>query len=281
MQRETGSERVDVDMEKPGMISRWYDDKGFGFILPKTGGGSFLHISAFRGDRRPRQGDQVWFSRQPGCPGPPARREARLDALTIDPPTVRRGAQAPVTRAQARPAPTPPSALQRPLAKLLVLLILCVLPAAGAGGCTWTDRPSGRCWPIRWPACSHSPSTGGTSAAPPRGDWRTPEVRLHLFELLGGWPGALVAQQVFRHKTRKLSFQLVFWGIVLLHQSFWLDSLLGGRCPPRCCSGSAERRGSLAGAAVGRAGLAEGRCKASTRKSIKARIAGIWLLRGR
>ncbi|MGV8663884.1 DUF1294 domain-containing protein, partial [Pseudomonas aeruginosa] len=46
---------------------------------------------------------------------------------------------------------------------------------------------------------------------------------------LGGWPGALVAQQVFRHKTRKLSFQLVFWGIVLLHQSFWLDSLLGGR----------------------------------------------------
>ncbi|MGC3218465.1 DUF1294 domain-containing protein, partial [Pseudomonas aeruginosa] len=57
---------------------------------------------------------------------------ARLDPLTLYPRTVRRGAQAPVTRAQARPAPTPPSALLLPLAKLVVLLIVCVLPAAGA-----------------------------------------------------------------------------------------------------------------------------------------------------
>ena len=44
--------------------------------------------------------------------------------------------------------------------------------------------------------------------------WRTPETTLHFFELAGGWPGALVAQQVFRHKTRKLSYQLTFWLIV-------------------------------------------------------------------
>lgn len=60
--------------------------------------------------------------------------------------------------------------------------------------------------------------------------WRTPEKILHGAELLGGWPGALVAQQIFRHKTRKISYQAVFWLIVLLHQLFWIDRLLlGGR----------------------------------------------------
>lgn len=44
-----------------------------------------------------------------------------------------------------------------------------------------------------------------------RGWRRTPENTLHLFGLLGGWPGALVAQQQFRHKTVKQPFQLVFW----------------------------------------------------------------------
>lgn len=58
--------------------------------------------------------------------------------------------------------------------------------------------------------------------------WRTPENVLHAVELAGGWPGALLAQQVFRHKTRKVSFQLVFWLIVLMHQVFWIDQLFLG-----------------------------------------------------
>ncbi len=60
--------------------------------------------------------------------------------------------------------------------------------------------------------------------------WRTPEKVLHGAELLGGWPGALIAQQAFRHKTRKLSYQALFWLIVLLHELFWIDRLfMGGR----------------------------------------------------
>ncbi|HAB01431.1 MAG TPA: hypothetical protein DCE25_00225 [Pseudomonas sp.] len=63
------------------------------------------------------------------------------------------------------------------------------------------------------------------------GAWRIPEKVLHASDLLGGWPGALVAQQLFRHKTRKLSYQLVFWAVVLVHQTVWVDYLfLKQRC---------------------------------------------------
>lgn len=48
------------------------------------------------------------------------------------------------------------------------------------------------------------------------GSWRVPESTLHVLGLLGGWPGALMAQRVFRHKTRKRSFRRVFWLTVVL-----------------------------------------------------------------
>ncbi len=55
--------------------------------------------------------------------------------------------------------------------------------------------------------------------------WRIPEKQLHAVALLGGWPGALLAQQLLRHKTQKASFQGIFWLIVALHQVYWLDQL--------------------------------------------------------
>jgi uncharacterized membrane protein YsdA (DUF1294 family) len=61
------------------------------------------------------------------------------------------------------------------------------------------------------------------------GEWRIPESTLHIAELAGGWPGAFLAQRTFRHKISKVSYQVVFWIIVLIHQMVALDSLAGWR----------------------------------------------------
>jgi uncharacterized membrane protein YsdA (DUF1294 family) len=54
------------------------------------------------------------------------------------------------------------------------------------------------------------------------GKWRISERTLHGLELLGGWPGALLAQALFHHKQRKLGFMLVFAGIITLHVAIWV-----------------------------------------------------------
>lgn len=54
-------------------------------------------------------------------------------------------------------------------------------------------------------------------AAAQAGHWRTSESTLHLFALAGGWPGALVAQQLLRHKSTKAQFRPVFWATVVLN----------------------------------------------------------------
>lgn len=47
--------------------------------------------------------------------------------------------------------------------------------------------------------------------------WRTPESQLHLIALVGGWPGAYLAQQWLRHKSAKRDFKAMFWFTVLLN----------------------------------------------------------------
>lgn len=57
-----------------------------------------------------------------------------------------------------------------------------------------------------------------------RGDRRVPEITLHALELFFGFPGALLAQQVFRHKRKKPRYLVVFWILVLVHAAIaaWL-----------------------------------------------------------
>lgn len=119
--------------------------------------------------------------------------------------------------------------MRYPRLKLLAFVALCLLPLGGAlktglagGNWVWALLyivASLVCAGVYWHD-KRQAQAGGQ---------RIPEKLLHLSELLGGWPGALVAQQLWRHKTRKLSYQLVFWLIVLLHQVVWLDVLFLGQ----------------------------------------------------
>lgn len=54
---------------------------------------------------------------------------------------------------------------------------------------------------------------------------RTPEATLHALELFCGWPGALVAQQLIRHKNAKVGYQVVFWLIGAAHAAGWIAAL--------------------------------------------------------
>ena len=47
--------------------------------------------------------------------------------------------------------------------------------------------------------------------------WRVPEFRLHVLAFLGGWPGAMFGQEIFRHKTQKLNFKFTTWLAAALH----------------------------------------------------------------
>ena len=47
------------------------------------------------------------------------------------------------------------------------------------------------------------------------GHWRTTERFLQVLPLFGGWPGALVIQQLIKHKTKNMAFRIKHFVMVI------------------------------------------------------------------
>lgn len=218
-------------MELRGHLKSWNDQKGFGFIRPEQGGDEvFAHISAMRGARRPVQGDQVLYLSETDQHGRLRATHIRLDSgLSIDEPAIRRKPPKPIAKPapvdkRQRARPGRQAQIRQPLVKVVVFGLPCLLPAVGL----MRLAGQGNYWPMYAYLVASLLAFGlylHDKRSAQHSGWRTPEARLHLVELIGGWPGALIAQQALRHKTRKLSFQIVFWLIVIAHQVAWLDYL--------------------------------------------------------
>jgi len=177
-------------------VTTWTADRGFGFITPSIDGPEiFAHISAFPGSTVPHVGLRVVYEEGRNADG--KRRAERIVPL------------APVKILQQSWSPSPrdsASYLAIP-AFLGIAIFIAVL---------W-QPPFWVLWLYLGMSAICFAGYGVDKRAAVSGSWRIPESSLLLPGLLGGWPGAILGQQIFRHKTKKSAFRVQFWSSVVLN----------------------------------------------------------------
>ncbi|BCL77064.1 hypothetical protein JHS3_28000 [Jeongeupia sp. HS-3] len=202
---------------KEGVLVRWNDDKGFGFVETAQNERYFLHIKAVKRTAagRPKDGDAVVFE-----PGRDANGRMMALAATVG---MARKQAAPARSSPARSSnksPIKPSLRRTRLEAgrwdifdYVTMVLLCVLPLALlrsgvpllAGGVVVLASL------MAFALYAHDKSQAKS------GGWRTPESTLQFVALVGGWPGAWLAQRRLRHKSSKASFRATFVGAVIGH----------------------------------------------------------------
>ncbi|HSK48782.1 MAG TPA: cold shock and DUF1294 domain-containing protein [Coriobacteriia bacterium] len=210
-------------MPEQGRLTEWNDDRGFGFITPLGGDTRvFVHVSEFpRDKRRPMALDLLTYESDRDERG-------RLRARHVD-------FMGPVTSNPGRPGTSSfADGTPRPLApgRASLLVPLSVLGTTLVAG-LFVDQALALWLSVGYVVMSAVlyAAYGLDKRAAQRGKFRTEESALHLLALVGGWPGALVAQRVFRHKTIKLSFQIAFWITVALNYAALVLVLVGAASP--------------------------------------------------
>jgi uncharacterized membrane protein YsdA (DUF1294 family)/cold shock CspA family protein len=177
-----------------GTIAEWNDDRGFGFIKPAEGGERvFCHVNAFQErSRRPSLNVTVTYEHGRDERGRLQARRVRFVS------TVR-----PVRASRQLDAPSAP--------RLVTAIVgtsaffIAVLVAVFMGAAPW--------WVVLWYivlSIVTFVAYGWDKVSAQGGHWRTQEKTLHMLEMLGGWPGAWLAQPLWRHKSRKESFLVEF-----------------------------------------------------------------------
>jgi uncharacterized membrane protein YsdA (DUF1294 family)/cold shock CspA family protein len=179
-------------MRHQGRITKWKDDQGFGFITPKGGADEvFVHINAFSNrQRRPKGAENVTYELTSDAKGRiRAAGVAFLDDGHIGPTRKRR--------------------------KTFIFPALFLIFLAAT---VFTGRLP---FPILGLYVAASAITffvyARDKAAAQANLRRTSEATLHALSLIGGWPGAFIAQELLRHKSQKQSFRIVFWITVVLN----------------------------------------------------------------
>ncbi|MES2534510.1 MAG: cold shock and DUF1294 domain-containing protein [Pseudomonadota bacterium] len=181
-------------MRFQGRITTWKDDQGFGFITPNGGGDQvFVHIKSFsHRQRRPSGNEIVTYEVS-------TDEQRRMKARNV----------AFITSRARAAAPGNHRVSSLVLAFLFLTFIIGLvfvgkLPLTLLGLYLGSSMVTFIVYAL-------------DKSAARSGRWRTQESTLHLLSLIGGWPGALIAQQHLRHKSKKMSFQFGFWITVALN----------------------------------------------------------------
>ncbi|HWR77397.1 MAG TPA: cold shock and DUF1294 domain-containing protein [Thiobacillus sp.] len=180
-------------MRYQGKITQWNEAKGFGFVTPNGRNQPvFVHIRAFSNrQRRPRENAVISYALGTDVKG-------RCCAVSV-------------RYADEKPATVALRVSVFPM--VWVMLFAALLSGAVLAG-TMPVIVS-----IIYLVLSLVTFLAYAldKSAAEAGRWRTQESTLHLFGLAGGWPGALFAQQLLRHKSSKREFQTAFWFTVMLN----------------------------------------------------------------